>query len=87
MKYEVYQKNLLFRIQIINKKPILFGDRKALELNEVGEFIWNCFDGKICIQEICEKVKENFSANDINIYNDVENFVIQLLEHHTIFKI
>ncbi len=47
----------------------------AVSLNAVGRFIWNAVDGNISVEEIINKIKQNFFA----VPNDIGDDVIKLV--------
>lgn len=61
------------------------GDKCSLyEINQTGMFIWNSIDGSRSVRELAELLQDAI-IDDVDIdliYQDVKEFVLDLLEKH-----
>ena len=84
---QVFQKNENFVFRQIDDEAILvpikdnLGDMGSIyNLNEVGAFIWEHFDGQKTIGEIKNQIINEFEISEIDAQQDLIEFVNQLKE-------
>jgi methyltransferase-like protein len=84
---QVFQKNENFVFRQIDDETILvpikdnLGDMGSIyNLNEVGAFIWEHFDGQKTIGEIKNQIINEFEISEIEAQQDLIEFVNQLKE-------
>lgn len=58
----------------------LDGNRTFHQLNDVGAFIWNLCDGKNALDEIAQKMMEEFEVSSEEAKNDLNFFMKELTE-------
>jgi hypothetical protein len=52
--------------------------QQAHELDEVGTFLWNLFDGEHSIADICTELCETYDVNESVAMKDIESFIGKL---------
>ncbi|KGE16519.1 PqqD family protein [Paenibacillus wynnii] len=74
-----YKKNLNFRVRMIAKQVLLFGESSAYQLNDTGNLIWNELDSVKTIDEILNSIKSQYEDLSVNYEKDVLEFLDFLL--------
>lgn len=75
MKNIIYKTDLKFRLRTIAKRPILFGNGKCFELNEVAVQIWNGMDGMTDVEEIINDLAAEYDCTRERLEKDVCEFI------------
>jgi hypothetical protein len=91
---QIYRKNENFVFRQIDDETILVpiednvGDMGSIyNLNEVGAFVWEHFDGEKTLGDIKDMVLKEFEVSPQDAAEDLSEFVIQLKEVEAIFEI
>ncbi len=86
LKYE-FNQNILIRN--IGKTTMAYNPETGdmYELNEVGEEIFNLLKQELEIDKLLEKLCTDYAAPKEEIYEDVEPFIIRMLELGTIKEV
>ncbi len=54
--------------------------QKILVLNDVGTFIWRCLETPCALEELVQKVQEEYDVDEDTARRDVEEFLKMLLD-------
>lgn len=91
---QIYKKNENFVFRQIDDETILVpiednvGDMGSIyNLNEVGAFAWEHFDGEKTLGDIKNMVLKEFEVSPQDAAEDLSEFVLQLKEVEAIFEI
>ncbi|WP_066501409.1 PqqD family protein [Abyssisolibacter fermentans] len=86
MKNILYKRNIVYRVRTINKRNILFGGNQCFELNELALLVWNSLNGEITIDELSNKILEQYDEDKEVIKKDVSNFIAEMVKDNVILE-
>lgn len=86
MMTSLYKRNIVYRVRTINNKNILFGDNQCFELNELALIIWNNLNGKNTINDLVNKISEQYDADKEIIKRDVSDFIAEMIKSNVILE-
>lgn len=84
---EKLQRNPKLAFQKLGDQTIIldsFGKNKIHQLNGVGSFLWDLFDGSLSKQEIVNKLIEEYEVSENEANTDVDEFISELKQHELI---
>ncbi len=73
--------------RVIQNKYFIATYAQGFELNEVAKKIWELLDHPTTIEEIVNKIAEEFDGNSDIVREDVEEFIENLINNELIEKI
>ena len=82
-------KNAFVRKGKIGNQVFLINGRQCFELNEIGVFIWEAFDSPISIEDVIDRVANEFeiSTEERNsVEKDIRNYINNLLEFELVYE-
>ncbi len=85
----IYRRNLIYKMQTVNGRIILMGNREAFEMNAVAEFVWKMLDGNRTLRQICDSVKQNFAEAEeaVSLENDIVSFLEEMERAGVVLKV
>lgn len=60
--------------------------KKIFSLSDVGEYIYDCIDGVLTLEQILAKILDNFSVTREQAEVDILAFINDLLQHNIILE-
>ena len=85
---KIYVKNTNFPWQTMSSETIIIDpkEKSSFELNEVGSFIWNNFDGTRTLADIQNLICTSFDATENEISADLEELTSLMLKEQLIIE-
>ncbi|WP_242267230.1 PqqD family protein [Bacillus cereus group sp. BfR-BA-01518] len=82
-----YMRSNFVNSRVIQNKYFIATYAQGFELNEVAKKIWELLDHPTTIEEIVNKIAEEFDGNSDIVREDVEEFIENLINNELIEKI
>lgn len=74
------EQNIFARFSVVNGTSYLALNYELFEINDIGEFIWECIDGKKTTDQISEEVAAKYNVKIDDVQDDVQEFINLLIE-------
>ncbi|WP_411501439.1 PqqD family protein [Bacillus thuringiensis] len=82
-----YMRSTFVNSRVIQNKYYIATYAQGFELNEVAKKVWELLDHPTTIEEIVNKVAEEFEEDHKTVLVDVEEFIENLINNELIEKI
>ena len=85
---EKYVRNMFVRSGKLDNHSYLINGRQCFEVNEIGLFIWNCFNSPTSIDDVQEEVFSNYAGrNNDRMKKEICDFIRLLIDYDLIAKV